>query len=69
LNHNRNRYNPYAHLPQEEQNIINIFLAEGSLNMYRQWVNDGKKIPVERLIQLSGILLSSAVEPIVNNSK
>lgn len=68
LNHNRNRYNPYAHLPQEEQNIINTFVAEGSLNIYRQWVADGKKIPLERLIELSGTLLSSAVEPIVKNS-
>ena len=44
LRHNRTRYNPYAHLPQEEQNIVNTFTTQSSLDMYRQWVADGKTI-------------------------
>lgn len=58
LSHNRNRYNPYAHLPKEEQNIVNTFTSQSSLDMYRQWVADEKKIPLERLIELSGMLLN-----------
>jgi len=65
LRHNRTRYNPYAHLPQEEQNSVNIFTTQISLDMYRQWVADGKTIPLERLIELSGTLLSSGVEAIL----
>lgn len=54
MQHNRARHYPYAYLPQEEQNIINIFLTKGSNNMYRQWVADGKKVPLERIIELTG---------------
>lgn len=58
LQHNRSRYNPYAHLSPEEQNIVNIFLVSSTLDMYRTWVSDGKKIPLEDMIELSGKLLS-----------
>ena len=58
MQHNRARHNPYAYLPQEEQNIINIFLTKSSNNMYRQWAADGKKIPLERIIELTGELLT-----------
>lgn len=68
LQHNRERYNPYASFSKEEQNIINTFLANGSINMYRQWVNDGKKIPLETLIDISGKLLSSGTNGLIGTS-
>ncbi|MDD6154795.1 MAG: TetR/AcrR family transcriptional regulator [Eubacteriales bacterium] len=61
MKHNRARYNPYSYLPQEEQNIINIFLTKSSNNMYRQWVADGKKIPLERIIELTSELLTHGI--------
>jgi AcrR family transcriptional regulator len=64
LKHNRQRFNPYAHLPEEEQNIVNTFTSQSSLDMYRQWVKDGKKIPLERLIELTGMLLSSGTKSV-----
>lgn len=64
LKHNRNRFNPYAHLPEAEQNIVNTFTTQSSLDMYRQWVADGKTVPLERLIELTGMLLSSGTESI-----
>ncbi len=64
LKHNRQRYNPYAHLPEAEQNIVNTFTSQSSLDMYRQWLLDGKKIPIERLIELTGTLLGSGTESI-----
>ena len=64
LRHNRERYNPYAHLPEFEQNIVNTFTAESSLDMYRQWVADGKKVPLDRLIELTGMLLSSGTKSV-----
>ena len=66
LQHNRSRYNPYAMYTQEEQNLINLFLTGSSVNMYRQWVADGKKIPLEKLITLSGTLLTYGIDRIVN---
>ena len=61
MQHNRARYNPYADYPQEEQNIINIFLTKSSNDMYRQWAADGKKIPLERIIELTGELLTNGI--------
>lgn len=65
LKHNRSRYNPYSRFPPEEQNIINTFLALGSMNIYRRWVQDGKKVPVEELIGLSGKLMSGGVNSVI----
>ena len=59
--HNRTRHNPYAAFSKEEQNIINTFLCVTSVNIYRQWVADKKRVPLERLIALSGTLLSNGV--------
>ncbi|MDK2961765.1 MAG: hypothetical protein PWP20_891 [Eubacteriaceae bacterium] len=67
LKHNRQRFNPYAHLPQEEQNIVNTFTTQSSLDMYRQWVSDGKKIPLERLIELTGMLLKSGTDSVTKH--
>ena len=69
LKHNRSRFNPYAHLPEEEQNIVNTFTTQSSLDMYRQWVADGKKVPIDRLIEITGMLLSKGTESVTKNSK
>lgn len=66
LRHNRKRYNPYSHLPKPEQNIVNTFTTESSLDMYRRWVLDGKVVPIERLIELTSMLLSSGTKSITN---
>ena len=68
LQHNRNRYNPYKKYSKEEQNIINIFLSVSSITMYRQWVADGKNIPLERMISLSGNLLTYGILKIIEPS-
>ena len=62
--HNRSRYNPYASYSTEEQNLINTFLCVGSVNLYRQWVADGKKLPLEDLISLTNRLFESGISSI-----
>lgn len=69
LKHNRQRFNPYAHFPEAEQNIINTFTTQSSLDMYRQWVADGKIIPLERLIDLTGMLLSSGTKSVTDEPR
>lgn len=64
IQHNRKRYNPYAHLSVEKQNIINYFLATSSLEFYRQWVASGKAMPLDELMELTGNLLNSGVSSI-----
>lgn len=68
LQHNRSRYNPYAGFSKEEQNIINVYLCTTSINIYRQWIKDGKNLPLARLIDLSGTLLSDGIHALVDTS-
>ncbi|WP_251424129.1 TetR/AcrR family transcriptional regulator C-terminal domain-containing protein [Veillonella agrestimuris] len=65
LLHNRKRYNPYKSFTKEEQNIINTFLSIGSVNLYRKWIEDKKRIPLEDLINLSGKLFHSGISSIL----
>ncbi len=65
LKHNRARHNPYAAYSAEEQNIINTFLGVNSVNIYRQWVEDGKKIPLDRLISFSGRMFMHGITEIL----
>lgn len=58
LRHNRERHNPYAHLPEAEQAIVNTFLVSATLDMYRQWAADGRRVGLERMIELSSQLLA-----------
>lgn len=57
LRHNRERFNPFAHLPPAEQALVNNFMVSSSIGVFRHWVATGKRVPVERLIELSGQLL------------
>ena len=61
LQHNLNRYNPYSQFSTEKQNMINTFLVVSSLELYRQWVSDGKKMPLEEVIELTGKLLDEGI--------
>lgn len=67
VQHNRKRYNPYAHLSKEKQDIINYFLATSSLEFYRQWVAGGKVMPLEELMELAGNLLNLGVSSITGD--
>jgi len=65
LHHNRSRHNPYATFTKEEQNIINTFLGISSINLYRTWIQDKKKLPLDKLIALSGKLFNYGVSSIL----
>lgn len=64
LQHNRTRYNPYADYTKEQQNIINIFLCLTSANLYRQWVKDKKKMPLDELINFSNQLFMHGISSV-----
>ena len=65
LRHNRARHNPYARFSPEAQNLINVFLTANSLELFRQWVADGRKMPLEEVIGLTGILLDEGVSSLL----
>lgn len=69
VKHNRGKNNPYKKFPWEEQEIINTYIVLGSVNIYRTWVKDGKLIPVERLMELAGSLMSTGIDGILGNGQ
>lgn len=51
-----------------KQNILLGFVQSASIEMYRQWVADGKKIPLEEIIEMSNQLLCTGVNGFVEKS-
>lgn len=51
-----------------KQNILLGFVQSASVEMYRRWVTDGKKIPLEEIIEISNQLLCSGVNGFVERS-
>jgi hypothetical protein len=47
--------NPYI------QNIIMTYAAQSTLEIYKQWVADGKKIPLEDIIKIATRLICNGV--------
>ncbi len=48
--------NPYL------QNIIMTYVSQSTLAIYKQWVADGKKIPLEDIIQITSRLICTGLE-------
>ena len=57
LQHNCAQFNPYSHLPQEEQNLVFTYLCTANNEMYCRWVLDGKKVPLQKVIAIASQLL------------
>lgn len=51
----------FRQLDGGQQNILLCFLRSSGMALYRQWVADGKKLPLEDMIALSGELLCHGV--------
>ncbi len=64
LKHNRSIDNPYRNYSPEMQNIINAFVTNASLIAYRQWVADGKVVPMDEAIEMVSTLLEHGVSAI-----
>lgn len=65
LMNNRSIYNPYSAYSPEMQNIINAFVSNGSNMAFRQWVSDGKKVPMEEAVEMVSTLLEHGVQAII----
>ena len=46
------------------QDIIMTFISQSTLAIYKQWVDDGKRIPLEHIIELAIRLVCHGVEGI-----
>ncbi len=48
-------------LESSKQSILLHFIQTSTVEMYSQWVADGKKIPLEEMIKISNQLLCAGV--------
>lgn len=58
----------FQFLEPSKQNILLHFIQTSSVEMYCQWVADGKKIPLEEMIKISNQLLCSGVNGFVESN-
>ncbi len=66
MKRNREINNPFSNYSVEMQNIINAFVTNASMTSFRQWVEDGKKVPMEEVIQVVSSLLENGVNSITH---
>ncbi|MCM1222164.1 MAG: TetR/AcrR family transcriptional regulator [Lachnospiraceae bacterium] len=59
--HNHAAYNPFSKFTDSEQALIYVLISASPLDIYRQWVADGKKVPVERVAELTNAMISGAM--------
>ena len=57
----RRNIDPYV------QNIVMTFVSQATIEIYKQWVADGKKIPLEEIIALTSKLICTGVNGLASN--
>ena len=64
------QHSPWFHnLNYDTQSMVLCFLHSTGAALYRQWVSDGKRMPLEDVIAISGTLLCQGVEGIVRTAQ
>ena len=61
LRQNTKDRNLYADFSEEKKNLIAVYLISTTLELYRQWVNDKKIVPLDEVIQLSTSLICNGI--------
>ncbi len=62
VNDQRDSYPELQKISSAEQKIIRKFLAESLLSIYKTWIESGKELPVEQIIDLATTLLVNGVK-------
>ena len=52
----------FRRLSREEQNLVLTFINSFGVGFYRQWVADGKTLPLERVVELSGTMMCGGLD-------
>lgn len=61
FNHNHSHYKPYAFLSHEKQNLVNNYILSVTHGFYHQWMKDGKKIPLNEVIDFVSQILDHGI--------
>lgn len=62
---NDRKYSELKQYTEYEQNLIRTFANSVTLSLYKQWIMDGKKVPVERIIQLTTTMINDGLKEII----
>ena len=57
-----------CYLSENLRNLINVYFVTASLEMYRQWVRDGKKLPVDELAEVTGSLMDEGISGLMRSA-
>ena len=52
----------YNNIPDWQRHMLIVYVQFTLVELYKQWVADGKKIPVEEVIQLSNCLICKGID-------
>ena len=52
----------FQRLGREEQNLVLTFINSLGVGIYRQWIADGKTLPLERVVELSGTMMCGGLD-------
>jgi AcrR family transcriptional regulator len=64
---NDRKYSELKQYTVYEQNLIRTFANSATLSIYKQWIEDGKKVPVERIIELTTTMIDDGLKQIIRN--
>ncbi len=64
---NDRKYSDLKQYTVYEQNLIRTFANSATLSIYKQWIEDGKKVPVERIIELATTMIDDGLKQIIRN--
>ena len=56
-------------LDAQHQSIIINFITTSSLQIYKQWIINSKKVPLEEIIKISNTMITSAIKAFFKNIK
>lgn len=56
------RANTYQKLNDYEKKVLMGFINNAVLNAYREWVQDGKKLPMDEVIEITNKLVLGGVK-------
>ncbi len=58
----------YSELEQftpAEQNLIRTFVSNTTLSIYKQWIEDGKTVPLEKVIEMTSTMITGGMNEII----
>ncbi len=62
VNDGHDSYPELQKYSEEEQEVVRTFLSESLLAIYRNWIEGGKKLSVDKIISLTTDLLVDGVK-------